>query len=106
WFYLDHCAFQMFSENAKLGERLTSTLHSRDGTPAISWLNFGEYATVTDAMQRRLVEQFLNGILPRIFCIDVDPAVMDRERSNEPLPHADQVLAKLFYNNEVTSVGA
>jgi len=102
--YLDHCALRKFSEDAKLGSRLTSALHARDGTLAISWLNFGEYATVTDPAPRRAVEQLLDGMLPGIFCIDVDPAVMDREGASQPFPHADQALAQWFLNDQKPTV--
>jgi len=102
--YLDHCALRKFSEDAKLGPRLTSALHARNGTLAISWLNLGEYATVTDPGQRRAVEQFLDGILPGIFCIDVDPAVMDREGGSQPFPYADQAVANLFFSGHKQTV--
>jgi hypothetical protein len=102
--YVDHCGLLKFSADAKLGVRLSSALHARDGTLAISWLNFGEYATVTDLVQRRAVEQFLDSMLPAIFCIDVDPAVMEREGSSHPFPHADHALSKLFYNDREATV--
>lgn len=102
--YLDHCGLLTFSNDPKLRRRLTAAIHARDGTLAISWLNFSEYATVTNLAQRRAAEEFLDGMLPAIFCIDIDPAVMDREGGSHPFPHADQAIAKLFYNDREATV--
>lgn len=97
--YLDHWALRKFSEDNGLASRLTGILRGRGGTLALSWLNLGEYATVSDSKQRRAAEQFVEGILPSVFCIDVDLAAVDkRERARHPLPHADPALALLFLN--------
>lgn len=97
--YVDHCGLMTFAEGGELGRRLRTALHARNGTLAVSWLNFGEYATVTDVAQRLAVERFLDDLLPAIFCIDVDLAVMDRERGGRPFPHADDALACLFLSD-------
>jgi len=97
--YLDHWALRRFSEDNALASRLRGILHGRGGTLALSWLNLGEYATVSDPKQRRAAEQFVESILPAVFCIDVDLAAVDkRERARHPLPHADESLAFLFIN--------
>lgn len=97
--YLDHWALRKFSGDADLASRLTETLHDRGGTLGLSWLNLGEYARVSDPDQRRAAEQFVEGILPAVFCIDVDlAAVNQREGTRDALPHADRDLALLFVN--------
>lgn len=102
--YVDHCGLMTFAEGGELGRRLMTALHARNGTLAVSWLNFAEYATVTDVAQRLAVERFLDGLLPAIFCIDVDLAVIDRERDGRPFPHADQALSHLFLNDREATV--
>jgi len=95
--YLDHWALRRFSEDSDLGARLTGILRDRGGTLALSWLNLGEYAAVSDPKQRRAAEQFVEGILPAVFCVQVDLATVDkRERAQDPLPHADPDLSLLF----------
>lgn len=97
--YLDHWALRKFSGDKALAARLTGILHGRGGTLALSWLNLGEYATVSDPNQRRSAEQFVDDVLPAVFCIDVDlAAVNKREGAHDRLPHADQALALLFLN--------
>lgn len=97
--YLDHWALRKFSGNNGLASRLAEILHGRGGTLALSWLNLGEYATVSDPEQRRAAEQLVGRILPSVFCIQVDPAAVDkRERARDPLPHADPALSLLFLN--------
>jgi len=97
--YLDHWALRKFSGDDALASRLTKTLHDRDGTLALSWLNLGEYARVSDPNQRRAAEQFVEGVLPAVFCINVDlAAVNQREGLRDVLPHADRELALLFVN--------
>jgi len=50
------------------------------GTLAVSWLNLGEYATVTSRETRRQAERLLERIVPAVFPLDVDPgAVSKRE---------------------------
>src|SRR2546427_172904 len=73
--YLDHWALRKFSGDAGLASRLTGILHGH-GSLTLSWLNLGEYATVSDPEQRRAAEQFVEGVLPAIFCIDVDLAAV------------------------------
>jgi len=75
------------------------------GTLAVSWLNLGEYATVTSRETRRQAERLLERIVPAVFPLDVDPgAVSKRELAGRTEggarsfvdPHADTVFAKLF----------
>ena len=95
--YLDHWAFMAFAADERLTERLVGALTRSGGTLAVSWLNLGEYATVTDHDQRLQAERFLDRILPALFCLDVEPfRVSGRERSGIMWPHADQGLASLF----------
>ncbi len=99
--YLDHWAFRKFSGDNDLASRLTGILHGRGGTLALSWLNLAEYATVSDPDQRGAAEQFVEGILPAVFCIDVNlAAVNQREGAHDSLPHADRALALLFVTTE------
>lgn len=63
----------------------------------MSWLNLGEYALVSDPKQRRAAEHFVEGILPSVFCLQVDLAAVDKgERAGHPMPYADSGLAALF----------
>jgi len=95
--YLDHWAFRKFASDSKLAFRFGAALRARNGTLALSWLNLGEYTTVSDLEQRREAERFVDGVLPAIFVLDVDLAAVDnRERANDPLPHANRALASLF----------
>ena len=74
-----------------------AALKASGGTLAVSWMNLGEYATVTDREQRLEAERLLDRLLPHIFPIDVDPGrVSERERAGNPYPHADLEIAKLF----------
>ena len=92
--YLDHWAFRRFSTNGALCARLVKALRARHGTLAISWLNLGEYASVSVVASRQAAEQFVEDVLPSIFCLQVDLAAVDnREKAGDPLPHADEALA-------------
>jgi hypothetical protein len=98
--YLDHWALRRFSEDLELGARLANALEARGGTLALSWLNLGEYATVSVPEQRRAAEQLVDAILPAVFCIQVDPAIVEQgERAENPRPHADSELAGLFLSS-------
>jgi hypothetical protein len=97
--YLDHWALRKFADDSELRSRFVAALRGRGGTLTLSWLNLGEFATVSDLGQRRAAEAFVEAVLPSIFCIDVDLAAVDkRESANSPLPHADRELALLFVN--------
>ena len=98
--YFDHFALRKFAGDETLAARLVAVLKGNGGTLAVSWLNLGEYATVTYRDQRLDAERLLERIRPAIFPIDVDPsAVSTRERTGEPLPHADRSTAMLFVRN-------
>jgi hypothetical protein len=95
--YLDHWAFRLFSSDAALRSRFTRALQARGGTLAISWLNLGEYASVSVVESRRAAEALVASVLPAVFCIDVDLAAVDnREETGHPLPHADEAVALVF----------
>jgi hypothetical protein len=95
--YLDHWAFRRFSDEPALAARLVEALQARRGTLALSWLNLGEYATVSAAESRRAAESFVQSVLPAIFCIQVEPFAVDqRGRAGDLLPHADEALASLL----------
>jgi hypothetical protein len=97
--YLDHWAFRRFSSDAALMGRLIRALRARGGTLALSWLNLGEYANVSVAESRQAAEQFVDAVLPSIFCLQVDLATVDkREKAGDSHPHADEALAALFVN--------
>ena len=97
--YLDHWAFRRFSTNPVLSARLVQALRARAGTLALSWLNLGEYAKVSVVGTREAAEQFVDAMLPAIFCIQVDPAIVNnRETAGNPWPHADEDLAVTLLN--------
>jgi hypothetical protein len=96
--YLDHWAWQMFSESSTLGGRLTRALKSQGGTLALSWLNVAEFAEMTDANQARKAEELLDAVIPNIFFIQPDFfKVIDEENKviaggTPTAPHADNGL--------------
>ena len=96
--YLDHWAFRKFAAEPPLASRLAAALEARGGTLAVSWLNLGEYANVTDLDQRLEAERLLDRLLPAVFCINVEPfEVVARQRRGDPRAHADEALAQLFW---------
>jgi hypothetical protein len=77
--YLGHSALREFSTDSELGSRFARALAARGGTLALSMMNFLEYARVTDREQVLCAERFVDGVLPRVFFMDVSPlAVMRR----------------------------
>jgi hypothetical protein len=109
--YLDHWALRYFSEDSELANRLSVALESRNGTLALSWLNLAEFTKVTDEVQTRKAETFIEAILPRIFFLEIDPfAVIKCE--NELLagglpispPHGDLDLLRVFSSFKPRSV--
>ncbi len=105
--YCDHCALRNIAADQTLSARLEAGLKASGGTLAVSWLNLGEYATVTNREQRLDAERLLDSILPRVFPIDVDPArVSKRELAGDPYPHIDHEIAKLFVKKRTLTISA
>ena len=55
--YCDHFGLRRIAESEVRTERLAAALKARRGTLAVSWLNLGEYATVTSRETRLQVER-------------------------------------------------
>jgi hypothetical protein len=103
--YLDHWAMRLFSTDDALAERLVAAIHASGGSLALSWLNVGEWATVTDRAQRLRIEELLNRLLPNLYCIEVEPfAVITREERGQFRAQADEALARLFVNDRERTV--
>lgn len=101
--YCDHYALRRVSEDEALAAQLVAVLKASGGSLAVSWLNLGEYATVTDREQRLEAERLLDRILPAIFPLDVDAgAVSKRELSGDLHPHVDRAIATLFVKNRLS----
>src|SRR2546426_1101256 len=95
--YLDHCALRKFSTDDALAVRLGAALKKFRGSLAVSWLNLGEYATVTDEQQRLRAEQMLDRILPAICPINVDAGTVSKaERAGKPYPYVDMEIGQVF----------
>ena len=101
--YLDHWALMTFSDDVALGNRLVAALHEKQGTYALSWLNWGEFGHVTDPSHAIRADAFLERIRPRLFFLEPNPFVV-RDRENELLqgraprpPHGDQDLLRVFF---------
>ena len=101
--YLDHWALMTFADDARLGDRLVSALHEKQGTYALSWLNWGEFGHVTDTSHATRADALLERIRPRLFFLEPNPFVV-RDRENELLhgrgphaPHGDQDLLRGFF---------
>jgi hypothetical protein len=65
--YTDHFGLMRFAEDEALGDRLAEALKIGGGTLAVSWLNLGEYATVTSSETRLQAERLLERIVPAVF---------------------------------------
>ena len=105
--YCDHFALRNIAEDEALSAQLVAALRASGGTLAVSWLNLGEYSTVTDRTQRLEAERMLDRILPSVYLIDVDPsAVSKRELAGEQYPHADLLLAPLFVHKRELTISA
>jgi hypothetical protein len=105
--YCDHFALRKISEDETLSAKLAAAPKASGGTLALSWLNLGEYATVTDRKQRLEAERMLDRILPSVFPIDVDPSkVSKRERAGELHPHADLPIGALFVRKRKLTISA
>ncbi len=100
--YLDHWALLDFSEDEKLGTRLTEAIEARNGTLTLSWLNLLEYSKITDELQARKAEGLFERNMPRLFFIDIQPfRVISREDaflSGGPKvpPHGNDALLREF----------
>ncbi len=98
--YLDHWALRTVSTNATLGGRLTEVLEAQGGTLALSWANIAEFPGL-DEQAAREAEYFIDGQLPRLFFLELNPfVVIERENAlmaGGPLvaPHADMDLLRL-----------
>ena len=80
--YLDQWALRRISSNKSLAKRLIETIRDREGTLALSTLNFYEFARVGDGENARAAESLIDAIQPRLFFINISPAVViDLERS-------------------------
>lgn len=79
--YLDHCAFGRISETSERAKAFRDALIARNGSLAVSMLNFVEFAQVTDPRQLAAGEQLIDSILPRIYIQNPSyPHVIDAER--------------------------
>jgi len=98
-------AFRLFSTDDARAERLAAALHRSRGSLAVSWLNLGEYAAVTDSAQRVQAERLLERVLPAIYCIEVEPfRVIAHEQRGHFRPQADEALAAMFRNTRTARV--
>lgn len=105
--YCDHCALRKIAADQALSEKLVTALKAGGGTLAVSWLNLGEYATVTDREQRLEAELLLDRLLPHVFPINVDPGVVSkREHAGDPYPHADREIGALFVKKRTVTISA
>ncbi len=108
--YLDHWALRRFSEDSTLATRFTTTLKSRNGTLALSWLNLVEFTKVKIGEQARKAEDLVEANLPQVFFLEVEPfAVIRREDElleGGPLapPHADLEFLDAFTYLKPTSL--
>jgi hypothetical protein len=102
--YLDHWALLDFSQDEKLGRRLTETIKTRHGTLALSWLNLLEYSKVSEEAQARQAELLFENNLPHLFFLDTQPfRVISREDvfisgSSKAAPHGNEGLLREFSN--------
>jgi hypothetical protein len=95
--YTDHFGLMRFAEDEALGDRLAEALKIGGGTLAVSWLNLGEYATVTSSETRLQAERLLARILPAVFPLDVDAGSVSKcELARRLDPHVDAAFAKRF----------
>jgi len=105
--YCDHFGLRRIAENEARADRLVAALQASGGSLALSWLNLGEYATVTDRDQRLQAERLIERILPAVFPLDVAPFdVHARQLAGGPhLPQADQTVAAIV-TKTVPSISA
>lgn len=108
--YLDHWAMRTFASDNELGDRLVDALKKGEGTLAISLLNLGEFAKVSDLGQAEEAESLIERALPNIFFIDIDIAqVIKREddllAGGEPCaPHSCTEIVPLLTDLDIQSV--
>lgn len=100
--YLDHWAWRRISESELLTEQFSSSLKSRGGTLALTWLNLIEFSKVTDNNQAFKADALLDKILPHVSFLNPNFfSVINEEdklqHGGEPTaPHADLVTLKYF----------
>lgn len=100
--YLDHWAIRLFSEDGVLGSRFVTALNAKNGTWAISLLNFMEFVAMTDQNQAAQFETLLEQAIPNLFIIDFQAFdVIDRETTllqggSKNAPYGDVSFLKVF----------
>lgn len=108
--YLDHWALRTFSECKDLSAHFVPILKARGGTLALSWVNLMEFSKVTSREQARIAEDFIEEILPHVFFMECNPAVVI-DRENQLLkggprvaPHGDADFLREFSRLKPTSL--
>ena len=93
--YSDHFGLRRIAEDQAHADRLAGALKASGGSLALSWLNLGEYATVTDREQRLQAERLIDRVLPAVFPLDVGPFEVHRRQiaAGPHPPHADEAVA-------------
>ena len=93
--YSDHFGLRRIAEDQAHADRLVGALKASGGSLALSWLNLGEYATVTDREQRLQAERLIDRVLPAVFPLDVAPFEVHRRQiaAGPHPPHADEAVA-------------
>src|SRR5262245_19428499 len=105
--YCDHFALRNIAADEAMSAQFVAALRAGGGTLAVSWLNFGEHATVTDRKQCLQAERLLDRILPFIFPIDATPfTVATRQLAGQRLPHADLEIATWFVRRRELTITA
>src|SRR3989442_7447272 len=88
--YCDHFALRRISDDDARADRLVAAIKASGGSLALSWLNLGEFATVTDRAQRLRAECLIERILPAVFPLDAAPLdVHARQLADGPHPPQD-----------------
>lgn len=71
--YLDHWAIRKISSNNKIKIRFNRLLKEKNGTLAISLINFMEFSKVEDEKHRASFEKLIEMIFPNIFFLQFEP---------------------------------
>jgi len=108
--YLDHWALMDIADDPDLSHRLIDGIHASHGTLAISYINLGEYAQVTDLEHAKNAESLFDKIYPNVFFINPDVfTVIENENkliqggAHLP-PHADIELIEGFIKLNAGSI--
>lgn len=105
--YSDHFGLRRIAEDEARTDRLVAALKASGGSLALSWLNLGEYSTVTDREQHLEVERLIDRILPAVFPLDVAPLdVHKRELAGGPHPPQAELVVALGLVKKVPSLAA